>query len=328
MATEWYLMQTPTSLSGYETERFEDYSTESFSEILASYAGCDIKVYDSDMTELKDLRVVVQGNIPDTKDRTLRRTVLSEIGTLKSGWYVKYKDRIYILTGLVDTNGVYEKTTMILCQYQFKWQDDNGKVIERWGNITTASQYNSGIDERNGKAVMLSSNQNIVTLPNDDDSLSFEDRRVFLDRRPNPIKVYKVTRTDEFEYYYGEDDGVIVFLLSRDLYNEETDRQDLRLCDYDSRTADTEDIVIHYNGLLTVRNGGSYKSFKTDSEVTWSIEGTDEQIAALTLAVIDDKSCKIKCAKNNELIDSEFKLIATTNDDNKSEITIRISGGV
>lgn len=328
MATEWYLMQAPTSLSSFETERFEDYSTESFSELLASYLGCDIKVYAPDMTELKDLRVIIQGDIPDTRDRTLRRTILSEIGTLKAGWYVMYNDRIYILTGLVDTNGVYEKTTMILCQYKFKWQDDNGKIIERWGNVTTASQYNSGIDERNGKAVMLSSNQNIVTLPNDDDSLSFEDRRVFLDRRPNPIKVYKVTRTDEFEYYYGVDDGVIVFLLSRDLFNEETDRQDLRLCDYDSRVSDTEDVVIHYSGLLTVRCGGSYKQFKTDSDVTWEIDGTEEQKTALTLTVVDDKTCKIKCAKNTALIDSTFKLIATTNEDNKAEIQITISGGV
>ena len=121
---------------------------------------------------------------------------------------------------------------MILCQYKLRWQRDNGKIIERWANFTSASKYDTG---RNGnQTIILTSNNFTIWIPEDDDSATLDNKRVFIDRNiQNPQKVYEITRSDDVLYLFGQDHGgILSFIADKDELNLEVDRPDLGLCDY------------------------------------------------------------------------------------------------
>ena len=42
------------------------------------------------------------------------------------------------------TDGMYEKAVLVLCNYLLTWKNENGDIIQRWVNASSASQYNNG----------------------------------------------------------------------------------------------------------------------------------------------------------------------------------------
>ena len=105
-----------------------------------------------------------------------------------------------------------------------------GKIIERWINATSASKYDIG--ENATSTIVLTSDNLSILLPNDKESLNLYGKRVFIDKRTPPEKVYKITRSDDVLYDYGEHGGVVSFIADKTEFNPNTDRQDLKLCDY------------------------------------------------------------------------------------------------
>ena len=67
------------------------------------------------------------------------RTVLFKRGTIKTGMYVYFENRYWLVDGYPGNNGVFEKVTMVLCQYKLRWQNAAGEIIERWCNETSTS---------------------------------------------------------------------------------------------------------------------------------------------------------------------------------------------
>ena len=109
MAKEWYLMNTNSdTVSGFESDSFDNFAADAFSEALSSSLGKDVEICNYDLSERTKARVVVQGNVQDTKLKSMQRMVLAPIGTCKAGQYVYYKNRYWLIVGLVDDNGMYE----------------------------------------------------------------------------------------------------------------------------------------------------------------------------------------------------------------------------
>lgn len=162
----------------------------------------------------------------------MERVGLFVRGTVKAGMYIFYENRYWLITGYPSYNGIYEKAVMQLCQYKLRWQNASGKIIERYGNFTSASKYDTG--EKSNSTIVLSTDNLTILLPNDDESLNLDGKRVFIDKRElNPTKVYKITRTDSVLYDFGEEHGgILSFIADKTELNTTTDRQDLRLCDY------------------------------------------------------------------------------------------------
>lgn len=99
---EWYLIGNntkPNMTGGYESDAFNDFKDDAFSEALDSPLGKIVKIYNSSMTECKTLRCVIQDNTSNTQLKSMERSILTTIGTIKAGMYVLFEDRYWLITG-------------------------------------------------------------------------------------------------------------------------------------------------------------------------------------------------------------------------------------
>ena len=140
MYKHWYLLESPTMLSGFESEALDEFAGEGFLEALHSGLGMDVELCNYDLSVCSPIRVIVQNNVANTKSNTLTRQVLAPIGTFKAGMYIKYKNRYWLIVGLVDDNMMYEKAVVVLCNYLATWLNGDGKIIRRWVSAASASQ--------------------------------------------------------------------------------------------------------------------------------------------------------------------------------------------
>lgn len=245
---EWYLL-TPDS------------EPDSFSEVLDSDIATSILLYTSDLSTCKEIRCIIQGNTADTQLKSVERMGLFQRGTVKAGMYVFFENRYWLIYGYPGTNGVYEKAVMILCQYQLRWQNSKGDIIERWCNCTSASKYDKG--ETGNHTITLSSDTFTLLLPGDDEIPGLDGKRVMIDnRKSNPPKVYKVTRCDNILYDYGDEHGrVVSFIAGKEEFNPASDNQELRICDYHSPafspalSDETSDLSASISGGNKIRIG-------------------------------------------------------------------------
>ena len=241
---EWYLMTPetrPNITGGFENDVFLGYKEDAFAEALSTDIAKTVILCNSDMTEIGEIRVIIMDNLANTQLKSMERSVFAVIGTLKAGMYIKLENQYWLISGYPGNNGVCEKATAILCQYELIWQDDDGKIIRRWANFTSASKYDNG---RSGNStIILTSNNFTIWIPEDDDGTTLDGRRVFIDRVKTgqlPIKVFEITRSDDVLYLFGKDHGgILSFIADKDELNKVTDRQDLWICNYKSPTTPT-----------------------------------------------------------------------------------------
>lgn len=335
---EWYLLTSdtrPNSIGGYENDSFVDYKNDAFTEALQTDLASTVILYNYDLTYSQEIRCVIQDNTASTQLKSLERTILTPIGTLKAGMYILFEGRYWLITGYPGNNKIYEKATMILCQYKLRWQDDTGKVIERWANFTSASKYDIG--HSGNQTIMLTSNNFTIWIPEDDDSATLDTRRVFIDRdTDNPTKVFEITRSDDVLYLFGEDHGgILSFIADKVELNLEVDRPDLGLCDYKEPAPlppdpdETTDLSAVISGKSNLINGfsrtysvefkDSNGDIQQDVDFSWNVESDFDvqQIAnenQIELSV-DDKN----------LIGSSFILQVVVQDKVLSELEITIT---
>ena len=229
---EWYLNYTPPNItSGYESDAISDYAQSNFTDLLETLFSDTVLLYNNTLSESKEIQCVIQGNSADTQLKSMERIGLFPIGTVKAGMYIFFENRYWLITGYPSNNKSYEKAVMQLCQYKLRWQNAKGEIIERWICTSSAAKYDTG--EQANSTIVLSTDNLTLLLPDDDESLDLDGKRVFIDKREvNPTKVYKITRTDSVLYDYGEHGGILSFIADKTELNTNTDRQDLRLCDY------------------------------------------------------------------------------------------------
>lgn len=343
MAKEWYLMnQTtrPNITGGFENDGFLDYKEDAFAESLETDIASTVILYSSDLSTAQQIRCIIQGNTSDTQLKSLERIGLFIRGTVKAGMYIFYENRYWLITGYPGTNGIYEKATMILCQYKLRWQNSSGDIIERWVNGTSASKYDVG--ESGNNVVTLSSNTFTLLLPDDNETLELDGKRVFIDKHKPPAKVYKVTRSDDILYDYGDEHGgVLSFIADKKKLNLNTDNQELGICDYHSPPVsptppipdETTDLTVSISGGTTLRcvraknwtvkfvdkDGNEVEDcdFKwnvvSDFKITQMVSGQKIQLR------VDDEDC----------IDSSFLLqVIDVNDVVMSEVEITVIAGL
>lgn len=322
----WYLINNdtrPNMLSGYDDESYNDFKDDAFHETLHTSIATPVQLCNHDLSERKNIRCIIQGNSADTHLKSMERIGLFEKGIVKAGMYIFFESRYWLITGYPGTNGIYDKAVMVLCQYQLRWQDNKGKLIKRWANITSASKYDNG--EYGNNVIVSKTNNFTILIPDDYDGLHLDGKRVFIDKDDeNPIKVFKMTRSDEVLYDYGNEHGsVLSFIADRDEYNQDVDNQELKLCDYYDVSELTKykskvDCTATISGRTDLRIG--YPRTYTVSfvdELGEPIEKTD-----YIWNVVSDFNVNQKIDSNSielyvddeDLIDSSFLLQVTTLD--------------
>lgn len=237
---EWYMTNyKPNNCGGYESDAISEYAESNFADVLETTFSDTVLLYNSSLTEYEEVQCVIQGNIADTQLKSMERTLLFPIGTVKAGMYVFFENCYWIIDGYPGNNKSYEKATAKLCQYNLKWQLSTGEIVERWTNITSASKYDVG--ESGGNTIVLSSNNYTILIGYDEKALELEGKRVFIDKRETkPTKVFKLTRNDDVLYDYGEHGSLLSLIADKGELNPNDDNQELRICDYIESTTPSE----------------------------------------------------------------------------------------
>ena len=228
---EWYLnCPSPNITSGYENDALSEYAQDNFTDVLETTFSDTALLFNYSLSESKEIKCIIQGNIANTQLKSMERTILVPIGTLHSGDYIFFEDEYWIVDGRPGNNKSYEKATLKECQYKLRWQKDDGTIIERWVNLTSSSKYDVG--ENGNNTIILTSNNYLIIIPNDNDSMTIEGKRVFIDLSDVPTKVFKITRNDDVLYNHHTHGGTLNLIADKTELNKEKDNQELWLCDY------------------------------------------------------------------------------------------------
>ena len=149
-------------------------------------------------------------------------------------------DTYWLVYTAFNVNDIEYTGKLIQCNYLLKWQLSDGKIVQRWTNIVSASKYDTG--ENGNSTIVLSSNNFTILMGYCDEALELEEKRVFIDIRKVPKKVFKITRGDDVLYNAGNMGMLLSFIADKTEFNNnnETDNQELGICDYISPTTPTQ----------------------------------------------------------------------------------------
>ena len=140
-------------------------------------------------------------------------------------------DTYWLVYDSFNVNDVHYEGKLIQCNYLLKWQLSDGKVVERWANIVSASKYDTG--ETGNATIVLSSNNFTVLIGFCEEGYELEGKRVFIDKRTvNAEKVFKMTRGDDVLFDSGNMGAIMSFIADKTEFNKDEDRPDLKLCNY------------------------------------------------------------------------------------------------
>lgn len=199
----------------------------------------------------------------------------------------------------MEKNQHYLDFDLVECNYILKWQDDNRVIKEFPCVMISASQYNSG--EKASKTLTLGYNQIMMRIMCNEDTIKFKsDKRFFVDNELTQPKVYRITREDTIHAFQQK--GYMEIILTEDEFNAETDNIEKFICDYQAEA--DEDIVVSFKGEPEIRIGQT-KTFESNVPVTWTTDAV-----YVTLTVIDETHCKVKCQKDTALVGNTFTVMA------------------
>lgn len=345
---KWYLINentTPNMIGGFENQAFLDFKNDAFMESLSTDIASTVILYKHDLSFDKNVRIIIQDNLANTQLKSLERTVLAPIGTLRSGDYLFFENTYWLVNGRPGNNKVYEKATIVLCQYKLRWQNLSGMIIERWVNLVSASKYDVG---ENGNYVLyLTSNNYTIQIPQDEETLELDGKRVFIDlNKKNPRKVFKITRDDDVLYNYGSHGGVLSLLADKTEINFKTDNTDLMICDYVSSNIENVEnpnesqvlLKITHKGSNSIIAGGNAKqftllAFDEDGEevsiddVSWTLTTLAENQEYVSYEITDNNSIQIKAFYDESIIGTQIYLVASVLGQETS-LYIDIGGGI
>ena len=343
---EWYLIGNntkPNMIGGYDNDGFLDCKDDAFYEVLETDIADTVIVYNYDLSESKEIRGIIEGNTADTQLKSMERSILVPIGTLHSGDYVFFEDEYWIVDGRPGNNKIYEKATLKECQYKLRWQKDDGTIVERFANLTSSSKYDVG--ENGNNTIILTSNNYLIIMPNDKDSMTIDGKRVFIDLSDIPEKVFKITRNDDVLYNHHTHGGTLNLIADKTELNKEKDNQELWLCDYIDISSpstptppkpttpdETEDLSATISGNTNLRIGvtRTYTATLSDKDGN-AVQWDDTKYGWNVASDFDVKQTitenKISLTVEDEdFIDSSFILSVIKLDDNsvigEFEITV------
>ena len=344
---EWYLnCPSPNITSGYENDAISEYAQDNFTDVLETTFSNTALLFNYSLSESKEIKCIIQGNIANTQLKSMDRSILVPIGTLHSGDYIFFEDEYWIVDGRPGNNKSYEKATLKECQYKLRWQKDDGTIVERWANLTSSSKYDVG--ENGNNIIILASNNYSIIIPNDNDSMTLDGKRVFIDLSDIPEKVFKITRNDDVLFAHGSHGGTLNLIADKVELNKETDNQELRLCDYidfpttppqpstPDETADLWDMKINCPNLEIKPTGYpktltailyNTKTGETIPDIVyeWNIQSDISEFISYTIV---DNVLKISLSKEYEDFGDEITITCSSKYTGQQETIVITTKGV
>lgn len=247
--------------------------------------------------------------------------------------YDANEDEYLICTEAFNIDDIHYKGKFTLCNWMLKWQNKYGRILEYPCYDMNATQYNSG--EQSNKVFTIDSNQHILTLPSDENTVELcSPKRFYLDKATINPSTFIVTQNDTTSYNYGKK-GLVKLTVFAHPSNVEADRPDLGICDYVDMSAGSPNAgttvneyccrasktVIEYDTSI-IKSGGDSQVFvgkfydDKGNEVSdivphWTIvcDFSDK------LQVKEFDNCLSIGIDDDLYIDEEFKLVCSSEDD-------------
>lgn len=221
MADSWYAL-TSSNISGFEEGNFNG-DKGGFVELVNSFMGKAVQVYGDKITNTPTaVRAIIQNRTADTPPNADQRQILTQIGTLQCGQYIKFDNRWWLVVSLVDNNLVYEKAVIWYCNYTVNFKSPKTNTNVSYPVVTNnATQYNSGVESN--KTMTVGSTQRLLFLPYNSETIEVDhDFRLLVDRRLSKPTAFKVTQVDTEQYDY-DGYGVLRWTLSEDILRSTDD---------------------------------------------------------------------------------------------------------
>lgn len=273
---EWYLTTPhPNITSGYENDAIKEYAQHNFQDVLETLFSDTVTLFNSSLTESKEIQCVIQGNTVDSQSKSMERSILAPIGTVHSGDYIYFEDEYWIVDGRPGNNKSYEKATLKECQYKLRWQKDDGTIVERWANLTS---YANDIGEAGNNTIILSQGTITIIIPHDADGMTIENKRIFIDTSDHPTKVFKITCNQDALYVHGNHGATLKLIADKTELNMDTDNQALRICDYVDKTDASSPLPSLKPDYVSTLNAtiSGIKNLKVGFSRTYTVNFTDE----------------------------------------------------
>lgn len=309
---DWYKINNHLKIS--DEDKVLSTAQVQFMEMLESDLASDIVLYESDMSEdtKVEMRAIVEGNHPNTKLKSMERYLLVPIGSCKAGQYIVYKDKWWLITGLVDSDNMCDKAIILMCNYDLHWQNADDKIVHRWTNIVSNAQYNTGISENNYYA--LQSDQLAISLPMDSETLAIDVPMRFIIGYGVNRKCYKVTRPDTVPLFYGDNEGILNVIVAQDVINEATDIGNI--CDYREPNFikdESSNISIDIKGSTTIKACGKSRKYTAnvvDENGNEVLDIVSWEVNDFVIADISDNTISLS-VDNDKYIGETITLVAS-----------------
>ena len=245
--------------------------------------------------------------IKDTDGNTFKKKIKSKHSTpFNLGDYIEWNGQFWIVTLLDTDDKTYHSGYMYLCTVPLRWQNSEGKIIERYAYSEDFTKYSSGTIGNN--TITIGDNQYGLTLPIDSETRKLtRDMRFPIDfedaEKPD---IYKLTnrKVNLNNNEYFSRGGTMILTMSYDAFNADEDKRvvmddgkEVWVCNYTevsissptpptSNPDETADLsaTISSNGNLKVGFYRTYSAKFTDkngdaidvdaSRITWNIDSS------------------------------------------------------
>lgn len=171
--------------------------------------------------------VLLNGEVTQLMINTSTKPYYKEFQSLPNqkiimGDYVEWSNRTWLVYEADADDEFYIDGKMYECNYVLYWQNNKGEVIRKPCFVQNASSYNNG--EEDGKVITLASNQFMVWMPLDDDTIVLRNgKRMFIDNYKDAPSCYKLTRPDTVSMKFGEK-GCTYYIFTQTETNTESDK--------------------------------------------------------------------------------------------------------
>lgn len=304
----------------------------------------------------QDIILIKQSNI------NIKKIIAKPNETFKLGEIIKVFNTRYMIVEIDANETIHTVGKAQRCNVCLKWQDKKGNIVYSYGILT--NNQSLGVDEK--KVITTVDSTNNIWLPlNDSTVILKRDKRFAVelfdineDGEENErdshfrelmlendceFNIYKITKRNSIEKTY-DGYGYLSFSFSEVVYNPNTDRIDLWLCDY--KEPKEEPIVppepisnkvskITYSGEAVVKSGIKSKKYYAkfydgDVEVDlstidykWEIDSTFD---SNLLIHSEENGYIVFNFDEDKLIDEKFKLRLVDNNGEyeNSEVVISI----
>lgn len=166
--------------------------------------------------------------IRDTDGNTYKKKIKSPYDKkFNLGDYVEWNGQMWLITLLDSDEKTWNRGYMYQCTILLRWQNKNGKIVERYGYSEDFTKYSKGVT--GNETITLGDYQYGITLPVDDETkIMKRNNRFPIDiDGVEPPDVYELTNrkillTDDRSFGRG---GILTWTLSFGEFNYETDKK-------------------------------------------------------------------------------------------------------